>query len=85
MGTDITKIIGEIKNLQASQSKAQLELSKFEGQLEQEMKRLKTDFNLSSIKDASAELEKLNKKVEKIDSLIIEKYRNLKDNYDVPS
>lgn len=85
MKTDITKIIGDIKNLQASQSKAQLELSKFEGQLEQEMKRLKTDFNLSSLKDASTELEKLNKKVEKIDSLIIEKYKNLKDNYDVPS
>ncbi len=80
---EITKIIGEVKNLKKAQEEANLELSKFSGQLEQEMKRLESDFGLKKTSEAEAELEKLKTKLSKIDSLIVEKYRKLKDNYDV--
>lgn len=83
MANDIAKIIGEVKTLEKTQGEAQLELSKFKGQLEQEMKRLKTDFDLDSVTLAEKELSKLDKKLSKIDSLIVEKYTHLKENYDV--
>ena len=81
--TEIAKIISEVKVLEKTQGEAQLELSKFEGQLEQEMKRLKTDFDLDSVTLAEQESTKLEKKISKIDDLIRDKYQNLKDNYDV--
>jgi len=81
--SEITKIIGEVKSLQRGQESAKLEVSKFKGQLEQEMKRLDSDFGLKKLSDADRELEKLQGKVIKIDSLIITKYKELKDNYDV--
>jgi F0F1-type ATP synthase membrane subunit b/b' len=83
MPTDISRIIGEIKVLEKTQGEAQLELSKFEGQLEQEMKRLKDDFDLDSVTLAEKESNKLEMKISKIDDLIRSKYRDLKDNYDV--
>jgi len=83
MADDITKIIGEVKALEKTQGEAQLELSKFKGQLEQEMKRLKSDFDLDSVTLAEKELSKLDKKLSKIDDLIRDKYKDLKENYDV--
>ena len=81
--TEIGKIISEVKVLEKTQGEAQLELSKFQGQLEQEMKRLKADFDLDSVTLAEQESTKLEKKISKIDDLIRDKYQNLKDNYDV--
>lgn len=83
MPTDIAKIIGEVKNIKKSQDQARLDKSKFEGQLEQEIKRLESDFNLKGLTEADRELDKLQGKLDKIDTLIREKYKNLKDNYDV--
>jgi ribosome recycling factor len=80
---EITKIIGEVKNLEKAQGEAKIEVSKFKGQLEQEMKRLEADFGLKKLSDVEKEVDKLRTKLNKIDSLILEKYKELKDNYDV--
>ena len=80
---EIAKIIGEVKNLKKAQEEAKLELSKFNGQLEQEMKRLESDFGLKNLPEAETEFDKLKTKLSKIDSLIVKKYRKLKDEYDV--
>lgn len=85
MTDDIKTIIGQIKSVEANQNRAKLELSKFQGQLEQEMKRLKTDLELNNLDEANGELAKLEKKLDKIDNLIKDKYSQLKENYDVVS
>jgi chromosome segregation ATPase len=83
--TDINKIIGEVKVLEKSQKEAELDLSKFYGQLEQEIKRLKADHNLDNIDQANKELDKLQRRLATIDIKIIEKYEALKESYDVPT
>ena len=85
MKRDINTIIGEIKVLEKQQKEAELGLSKFEGQLENEMKRLKNDYDIDSLEEAEKELDKLQAKLERIDELALTKFNQLKEKYDVLS
>jgi conjugal transfer/entry exclusion protein len=77
--TEITEIINNVKILEKQQNTAMLELSKYEGQLEQEMKRLKSEYDLNSLKELISEVDKFEKKLRKIDEQIESKYNKLKE------
>lgn len=81
--TEITEIISKVKIIEKQQNIALLELSKYRGQLEQEMKRLKSEYELETLDQLTAEVSKLEKRVHKIDEQIISKYDALKEKYDV--
>jgi chromosome segregation ATPase len=85
MKNDINAIIREIKVLEKQQKEAELSLSKYEGQLEQEMKRLKNDYGIDSLDDAEKELDKLQVRLERIDDLAFTKFQTLKEKYDLIS
>jgi hypothetical protein len=80
--TDISSVIREIKTLEKEQEQAKLDHSKLLGQRESEVDRLKKEFNLTTLAQADKELDKLQKRLAKIDEQIILKYTNLKDRYD---
>lgn len=82
---EVTEIIGKVKELERTQSAAQLSLSKFEGQLLQEMKRLEADYDLHDLEQVKTEISRLEQKVGKIDEQIISKYGELKESYDINS
>jgi len=82
---EVTEIIGKVKELERTQSDAQLQLSKFEGQLLQEMKRLEADYDLHDLDQVKTEISRLEQKVGKIDEQIISKYGKLKESYDINS
>lgn len=82
---DINVVINEIKILEKKQKEAELSLSKYEGQLESEMKRLKSDYNIDSLEEAEKELDKLQAKLSRIDELALTKFNQLKENYGVVS
>ena len=79
--TEITEIISKVKIIEKQQNIALLELSKYRGQLEQEMKRLKSEYELETLDQLTAEVSKLEKRVHKIDEQIISKYDALKEKY----
>lgn len=80
---EITKIIGRVKIMEKEQEEARLAHSKLTGQRESEVNRLLSDFSVKSVKDAEKELDKLQKRLANIDRQIIEKYKNIKEKYDV--
>lgn len=80
--TDISQIIGQIKSLEKEQEQIKLDHSKLLGQRESEVDRLKKEFNLKTLVEVDKELDKLRKRLSKIDEQIISKYHNLKDKYD---
>ena len=80
---EINEVIGQVKKLQKTQKEAQLDLSKFKGKLEQEMERLKKDYGLETLGQVNKEVEKLHKRLQKIDEQILSKFDTLKENYDV--
>lgn len=80
---EITEVIGQVKRLQKTQKEAQLDLSKFKGKLEQEMERLKKDYGLETLDQVNKEVDKLHKRLQKIDEQILSKFDTLKENYDV--
>lgn len=81
--TDITKIIGDTKIMEKEQQEARLAHSKLTGQREQEVERMKKDFDVKTVEEAEKELKKLQKKLTTIDSKIIEQYNYIKEKYDV--
>lgn len=80
---EITKIIGRVKSMEKEQEEARLAHSKLTGQRESEINRLKSDFEVKGVKEAEKELDKLKKRIDNIDRQIIEKYKNIKEKYDV--
>lgn len=81
--SEITRIINEVAVLKKNQEDAKLELSKLKGQLEQEMKRLKADFDVDNLQAAIKELNKLITKLKKLDEVITDKFTILKESYHV--
>lgn len=83
--TDISKVIREIKTLEKEQEETKLTHSKLLGQRESEVDRLEKEFSLTTLEQADKELDKLQKRLAKIDEQIISKYTSLKDRYDTNS
>jgi predicted nucleic acid-binding Zn-ribbon protein len=80
---EVNDILNQVEELEKTQSNAQLQLSKFEGQLLQEMKRLETDFGLHDLEQVKTEITRLEQRVGKIDKQIVSKFEELKESYDV--
>ena len=80
---EINDILNQVEELEKTQSNAQLQLSKFEGQLLQEMKRLKADYDLNGLNQVETEITRLEQRIGKIDKQICSKFDKLKESYDV--
>lgn len=76
------KIINDLKRLKEEIDLAKEDKAKAEGRLQNLMERLETEFSLSSVKEANAEMERLNKEVKKLEEEVNEKYTKLKDTYE---
>lgn len=77
----IDEIISKISEMRKQQEEAQAVLYRLTGQLESETSRLLEDFKVKSLKDADAHVEKLQKRLAKIDDQIVQKFEKLKSEY----
>ena len=75
------QIIKELEDLGKEISKAEKDVQTEEGKISAYMQTLETDFGLTSLVDAEAELNRLKEEKEYHDVQINEKFKTLKENY----
>lgn len=78
----INKIIEKVEDYKEQIKKSEIEKAKLDGKKEEILKYLKDKFNISSIKEAEEQLEKLKKDKKFLEEEIEEKMEKLKNDYE---
>ena len=78
---DVKNITEELNSLQKEIDAAKKNAAIFEGRIQESMKRLKDDFGLKTLAEASKEADKLKSEISTLEEEIFVKFKELKETY----
>jgi predicted nucleic acid-binding Zn-ribbon protein len=78
---DVKNITEELNSLQKEIDSAKKNAAIFEGRIQESMKRLKDDFGLKTIAEASKKAEELKSEISILEEEIFAKFKELKETY----